>query len=347
NASVIDSLVVTFPSGQTIVKTNVTPNQFITITEVRPAGFFRGSLQIGGHDETAPALTQFYEISNTDASTPAISWKWDLNGDGVTDATTKTASFNYTGADTYSVSLIVSNGVKSDTVRSRRSVIIKPATAVIQFNTDIHNFGTVDVNVPKKDTTMYIYNRGKLTDSLSIGLIYGSSPVGTIKPDSAASCTPKKFTLAPNDSQAISFSIFPPKVVRTNLNITYTPKIVITSKNNDGAKVFEKTMWIKLQGTLLDVGSDVQQPAIFSLQQNYPNPFNPSTMIPFSIPTTSEVSLKIYDTIGREIGTVISGILSAGTYEKEWNAGDHSSGVYFIRLSAGGIVSNRKMVLTK
>jgi hypothetical protein len=322
-------------------------NNISLITEERPAGYFRGALQIGTYEDVAPFSVTFYEISNTDPAQPATSWKWDLNGDGITDATTKSAEYQYSVPDTYSVSLIVSNGVKTDTIRSSRSVVVKQATAIISFNTATHNFGTVDVNVPKKDTTVYIYNKGKLADSISIALLYGSSSPGTIKPDSAVTLTPRNFVLAPNDSQAVTFTVFPPKVNRTNLNITYTPKIIITSKKNDGVKTFEKTFWIKLQGTLLDVHGDEQFPTAFSLGQNYPNPFNPSTTLSFSLPEATEVSLKIYDAIGREIATVVSDFLPAGTYEREWNAGSFSSGLYFFRLTAGGFVANRSMVLIK
>ncbi len=347
DAGVIDSLVVEFPSGQIIVKTNLPPNQFMTITEVRPAGYFRGSLQIGGHDETAPAITQFYESSNTDPAHPAVSWKWDLNGDGLVDASTKTAEFNYTIPDTYSVILIVGNGVKSDTVRSKKSVIIRPATSVILFNTDIHNFGVIDVNVPKKDTILYIANRGKMIDSISIALIYGSSNAGTIKPDSALLVAPRLFALAPNDSQAITVTFFPPKVFRTNLNITYTPKIVITSKNNGGGKIFEKTMWVKLQGTLSDVQSETQLPIEYSLGQNYPNPFNPVTMINYQLPLNSTVLLKVYDAIGRETATLVKGPMEAGRHTIRFDGSQLASGMYFYALTAGAFTDVKKLLLLR
>ena len=70
-----------------------------------------------------------------------------------------------------------------------------------------------------------------------------------------------------------------------------------------------------------------------SLSQNFPNPFNPSTNIAFTISTTSYVLLKVFDLIGREVGTIFCGELAAGTYTQQWNAKYLPSGVYFYRLN--------------
>lgn len=83
------------------------------------------------------------------------------------------------------------------------------------------------------------------------------------------------------------------------------------------------------------------------LSQNYPNPFNPSTIIEFDLPSTSEVSLKIFNILGEEVATLVSGRLSTGSYSYEWNAGDIASGVYLYRLEAGEFVETRKMVVMR
>ena len=88
-------------------------------------------------------------------------------------------------------------------------------------------------------------------------------------------------------------------------------------------------------------------PKIFALNQNYPNPFNPSTTIAFSIQSKSFVSLKLYDVLGREVATLVSEELQAGTYMRQWNAIDIQSGVYFYRLQAGSFQSTKKAILLK
>ena len=88
-------------------------------------------------------------------------------------------------------------------------------------------------------------------------------------------------------------------------------------------------------------------PKMFSLSQNYPDPFNPTTTISFSLPSQSFVSLKVYDIIGREVATIISGEMSAGTYSRQWNATKMSSGIYFYRLQSGSYTQTKKLVLLK
>ncbi|MBN2413067.1 T9SS type A sorting domain-containing protein, partial [candidate division KSB1 bacterium] len=93
---------------------------------------------------------------------------------------------------------------------------------------------------------------------------------------------------------------------------------------------------------------DGNQPVDFQLSQNYPNPFNPTTTIRFSIDQTMPVTLKVYNTLGQNVATLIDGkSYSAGKYRVTWNASTLSSGVYFYKLEAGGKAETRKMLLIK
>ncbi len=93
-------------------------------------------------------------------------------------------------------------------------------------------------------------------------------------------------------------------------------------------------------------------PERFRLEQNYPNPFNPVTRIKFEIPQdakshTSDVTLKIFNSLGREVKTMVSEKLNAGKYEAEFNAADFPGGVYFYELRVGEFVETKRMVLIK
>lgn len=88
-------------------------------------------------------------------------------------------------------------------------------------------------------------------------------------------------------------------------------------------------------------------PEEFRLYQNYPNPFNSSSIIKYSIPFSSHVTLKIFNTLGQEIETLVNEEKSVGTYTLNWNASNFPSGVYFYRIQAGGFVQSRKMILLK
>jgi Secretion system C-terminal sorting domain len=88
-------------------------------------------------------------------------------------------------------------------------------------------------------------------------------------------------------------------------------------------------------------------PEAYKLAQNYPNPFNPSTNIRYSLPKESQVSLKVYDVLGREVAELVNQKQPAGSYEVSFNGLKLSSGVYIYKLSAGDIVLTKKMILVK
>ncbi len=93
-------------------------------------------------------------------------------------------------------------------------------------------------------------------------------------------------------------------------------------------------------------------PEDFSLSQNFPNPFNPSTVISYSLPTNSLVTLIIYDLLGREVKTLINNEQNSGVYKVQWNGENDygskvSSGLYIYTIRTGQFNESRKMVLLK
>jgi hypothetical protein len=86
----------------------------------------------------------------------------------------------------------------------------------------------------------------------------------------------------------------------------------------------------------------------YKLFQNYPNPFNPATKFSFSLKQKSEVTLTLYDALGRQIETIIEEIYPAGYHEINFDASQISAGIYFYRLNVGGNKSHaKKMVYLK
>lgn len=90
-----------------------------------------------------------------------------------------------------------------------------------------------------------------------------------------------------------------------------------------------------------------QLPNEFSLSQNMPNPFNPSTIISYALPEGSFVSIKIYNSLGEEITTLVNDYKAAGLHSINWSATNLSSGLYFYRIQAGKFSTTKKMLLTK
>ncbi|OYV87072.1 MAG: hypothetical protein B7Z63_02995 [Ignavibacteriae bacterium 37-53-5] len=108
------------------------------------------------------------------------------------------------------------------------------------------------------------------------------------------------------------------------------------------------TTWEFKTGTGLDAVNEPSGiPETFALLQNYPNLFNPSTAIGYQLSVVSQVSLKIYDILGREVATLVNERQSAGYHSLNFNASRLTSGVYFYRLQAGTFTAVRKMLLMK
>lgn len=88
-------------------------------------------------------------------------------------------------------------------------------------------------------------------------------------------------------------------------------------------------------------------PELYSLNQNYPNPFNPTTSISFSLPKSGNVTLKVYDIMGREVAEIVNSQLQAGNHEINFNAKNLSSGIYIYKLETDNFTASKKMILMK
>ena len=91
-----------------------------------------------------------------------------------------------------------------------------------------------------------------------------------------------------------------------------------------------------------------QIPDEYSISDPFPNPFNPSVTINFSIPEENKINIYIYDITGRIIEKVYNNrLLNAGYHSINWNASFHASGIYFIVIDTGELISTKKVTLLK
>jgi len=88
-------------------------------------------------------------------------------------------------------------------------------------------------------------------------------------------------------------------------------------------------------------------PTSFVLGQNYPNPFNPSTTIRYGLPSRSQVTLAVYNTLGQQVATLVEGEQESGYHEVQFDASGLASGVYMYRLQAGDFVQSLKLTLLR
>jgi endo-1,4-beta-xylanase len=94
-----------------------------------------------------------------------------------------------------------------------------------------------------------------------------------------------------------------------------------------------------------DGGNDM--PREYALYQNYPNPFNPTTQIKYSIPEAGDISLKVYDLLGREVATLFEGHRGTGTYRAEFDGTGLPSGVYIYKLHTDTFSEVKKLLFLR
>ena len=129
--------------------------------------------------------------------------------------------------------------------------------------------------------------------------------------------------------------------------------LFFTKHVNQGPSIYQVD-WKSIIDSLKDVSmptgvekTNLRVPNKLLLNQNYPNPFNPETNIGYQLPINSFVTLKVFDSLGREIATLVNENQDAGLYEIKFNGNNLTSGIYFTCIKAGKYYENMKMILLR
>lgn len=157
------------------------------------------------------------------------------------------------------------------------------------------------------------------------------------------------------------FKIFGNDGAHFNSNVNYGTNAWFSSDATLGSAVLNSSdhlpvyvdLYVGVAPNAVTDHSDL--PKQYELGQNYPNPFNPTTTIRFTLPTSEtrhasslqQITLKVYDLIGREVATLVNDTRSAGTYSVKFDAANLSSGIYYYQLKAADYIQTKKMVLLK
>jgi hypothetical protein len=99
--------------------------------------------------------------------------------------------------------------------------------------------------------------------------------------------------------------------------------------------------------TQTSIDPETEVPSDFALLGNYPNPFNPTTNIRFTMQNANQVTIEVYDMLGRYIGTAANGMFSAGSHSVSFDAEGLTSGIYLYTVKAGNYTATGKMMLLK
>lgn len=136
------------------------------------------------------------------------------------------------------------------------------------------------------------------------------------------------------------------------IGIDYYRDVIVPVWTDERAGGFDMECYTGIVSTPVNINALVSEiPDNFRLFQNYPNPFNPNTVIRYSVSPQNGspglVSLKVYNSLGREVATLVNIKQSKGNYEVNFSGNNISSGIYFYKLQTDGFVETKSMLLLK
>lgn len=316
DASVVDEVIIDWPSGQTTNLASLSVNTNYNVEEEIPTGYLRsnfGAETIMGYGS---AEINFIDLSITDPNDPISSWEWDFDNDGVVDATVQNPAYNFEQEGNYTVKLTVANSSNTESFVRENYITVKPAIGVpvilstfpSSSDTTIGKTASISFQISAEDTSGY-----------EIDYVW----------------TKNGQSVSTNSTYNYTSTVFFP-TPRTD-----TIKVVVSNEVHSASKT-----WLV---NVVDDPTGVEEDKKFSfdLKQNYPNPFNPSTGIKYTIPERTAVTLKVYGILGDEVATLIDMEQNSGVYNVYFNAENLSSGIYLYTLIAGNHKQTRKMLLIK
>ncbi len=223
----------------------------------------------------------------------------------------------------------------SNSFLNRDTILIQLFASVpfLRFNTRFIDFGNVRRR-QSKDILLELTNPG-----------YDTLIVNTqIVPQQYFNIFPSLFRIPPQSGFAPTVRFTADTTVNTGIGAYASSQLILQSNSPLSPDIFylSGASYGFLSVKNLDVITDK-----FMLGQNYPNPFNSSTIISFILPTSSYISIKIFDVLGKEVVSLVNDKLSAGTYSQQWDASKMASGVYYYRMSAGVYAETKKLILLR
>jgi len=358
DATMIDSLIVEWPSKMRTVRTNVTVNQILKIEEDVPEGTLKARFINDVSEGTGSFTVNFQDLSISSGAHPIVSRAWDLDGDGIDDSHEQNPVFTYHGTEgrLMSVRLIVSDGQKSDTVRKENLIQLiaknyasgKTVTASSFRSTAYSPLKAIDGNPSSywasqsSDDEWIMINLDSAYTINKITLRWHAQYYAAEYLIQTAVDTLNWSTVSSRNNSAggveeIFFAPVQAKYVRIHC-------LKRASGNTGLYGIYE----IEVNRQYVNgVEESHVKPESFQLEQNYPNPFNPTTRISFSIVKKAFTTLYVFDVLGRQLSVLVNREMNPGSYTYLFAADHLPSGIYFYRLQTAEEVATKKMVLLR
>ena len=199
-------------------------------------------------------------------------------------------------------------------------------------------FDVVITNITTSPLSVYLVRKSNILPENWTSSLCFSSCFAPFLDSAATTSDYNSSPLTAGEQRDISLHVNP----MVNQGTAYV-KLVIGNLNNPSDN---KTINFTASTSLTSI-NDVTAPGGYYLSQNYPNPFNPSTVISYSVANSGQVTLKLYNIIGKEIATLVNEYKEPGNYYYQFDGKELTSGVYLYKFQSGNFVSVKKMVLMK
>ena len=274
--------------------------------------------------------TKTYIMSYTAASGEGpITLKWDPSK--LKSGWTYTITDNIDGKS-FSLDMSTSGSLdvsSSAYLKGGLRIVLSPGNPILKISRTTISLPNNSSGTTFSDITFNVINTGN--DTLKGSVTTNAKWISWIDPQS--------FALSGSDSTTVTLSGKYP-FNRSQSDSTFMDSVKVST--NAGIKY----VTISIIVTLIEYPNS-SKPLQYKLSQNYPNPFNPSTNIRYSLPSAQHVTVRIYNTLGQLVATLVNKNQAAGSYAIHFNAHILNSGMYFYQIKAGNFTDTKKMILLK
>jgi enediyne biosynthesis protein E4 len=360
DATVIDSIVVMWPSKDTTILVNVEPNKLMTIVEEIPEKFLRPAFVADTLIGRGKLTVQFTDKSLFDPKNPVIKWSWDFDGDGIEDSNLPNPLYTFQNdtGQIFSPALTISNGYSSKSIKRNNFIQIFPfhtdnisiwnkATASSNESESYSPSGAVDGDISTRWASEFKDNQWfkvELDSNYVIGKII-------IKWENAYAREYEIQTSTNNENWETIYSELKGNgatdILLFNPDTAKYVQINLQKRGTSYGFSFYEFEIYRSDGTIY---TSVEEMDIKKNEMNiHPNPVNDFATISLTLSSPSDVNISIFDITGRTIKTIAFGNFDQGIVHFDWDRTNNdlqkvNSGVYICRIETN---SNKQIHITR